>query len=282
MTGVLKVQGAETVQRRLLRYLQSFRVHPALLLVGTERDVKREVALSIARFHLCQNRGQQAFCGECSSCKRIDKGLHPDVLVYGVPEEGEEEEPQIKIELIREISHQMSIAPLEGVAKICIVDECHRMNTAAANAFLKTLEEPAPNRFFMLLTTQPGTLLPTILSRTLEFKFRPEMEAPPVDLEKKEKYLELLAASKKNRSVSELVSKLSEKEDVLSFLTFLQHEIRTSVLSGNHTSSLFTSESEHSLTRMYDSAVTLEGRLRSNANSGLMLEDFLRTHSFGA
>lgn len=282
MTTTLKVSGAETVQRRLFRYLQSGRIHSALLLIGIDRDVKREVALSIARFHLCQKRGEEAFCGECSSCKRIEKGLHPDVLLYGAPEEGDqEEEPQIKIELVREMTHQMSIAPLEGRAKICIIDECHRMNSAAQNAFLKTLEEPGPNRYFILLTTQPGNLLPTILSRTLEFKFRPELEAPAIAPELKTRYLTLLLNSQKSRSIAEMLHELPEKEDVLSFVQYLQHEIRGAALAKNP-SPLFPSQSQHALTRLYDHCVTLEGRLRSNANSGLMLEDFLRTNGFGA
>lgn len=283
MSGALKVQGAETVQRRLLRYLQSGRIHPALLLVGAEREVKRQVALSIARFHFCQQKENLAFCEECSSCRRIEKGLHPDVLLYGVADEGEEEETQIKIETVREIAYQMSISPLEGRAKICIIDECHRLNAAAGNALLKTLEEPAPNRYFILLTTQPGNILPTILSRTLEFKFKPEHEAPPMSAELKTKCLELLAAAQKTRSLSALVSELSEKEDVLNFLQYLQHEIRNAVLSGdNSPSPLLPARSTLARTQLYEKAVALEGRLRSNANSGLMLEDFLRTNAFGS
>ena len=88
----LKVLGAESTQRRLFNYLLSGRVHPALLFAGGNPEVKLAVALSIAKYHLCSERGEEAFCGKCSSCRRIEKGLHPDVVVYGRTDEEEGEE----------------------------------------------------------------------------------------------------------------------------------------------------------------------------------------------
>lgn len=105
--------------------------------------MKIDSAKGIAKFLLCKSRGQ-SYCGACSSCLRIEKEIHPDVLIIG-----ESEEDSLKVDAIRELSHQMAIAPLESDSKICIIDECHRMNTASSNAFLKTLEEPGVGRYFL-------------------------------------------------------------------------------------------------------------------------------------
>jgi|694.fasta_scaffold106447_3 DNA polymerase III delta prime subunit len=268
--GVFGVAGNAPAQDRLLRYLQSGRVHPGIILVGPDKALKWEVAKSMAKFLFCSKKGKLAFCGECSSCKRIEKEIHPDVLLFK-----ENEEEALKVETIREITHQMEVAPLEGGCKVCIIDEAHKMNQASANAFLKTLEEPKEGRFFILLTTQLGSFLPTILSRSIVFQFKPEKDAVTFTDEENAKFRELIVQFKKNSDTKAIVEHCEEKEVCLRFVQFLQLELHKTALSEKSTD-LFASLSAADCAKKFDELVDFEGRLRSNANYGLMLESLLR------
>lgn len=263
----------ETTQRRIFRYLQSNRVHPALLLTGPSREEKVTVAIEMAKFLLCSGKKTEVACGKCSDCGRVARKAHPDLVVFGLAEEGEEED-LIKIETVREITHYMDLSSHEGKAKICIVDEAHRMNSAAQNAFLKTLEEPGVGRYFILLSTQPGRLLTTVLSRCLEFSFKPEVHGRLLTPEERQKYLKLFSDGLKEKGFSDLTEELSEKADVMQFVRTLQTEMREGIVEGRPLTEL-QFLSEHEITRLFDTLVELEGRLRSNANPSLMLEGFL-------
>lgn len=270
MSLTLGVSGSETVQRRLVHYLLSGRVHSSLLFVGPDKQIKWDVAKKVAQFLFCREKTVTGLqCGNCSTCYRVDKDLYPDLLLFR-----DSEEDALKVEVIREITHHMEISPIEGRAKICIIDECHRMNTASANAFLKTLEEPKADRYFLLLSTQPGSLPPTLLSRCLQFIFKPESEAAPLSDEIREKFEKLYQDMLKTHNLSPLISEMSEKEDCYRFLHFLQWELRNALLHGK--SHLFTELSPMELSEKFEATLTLESRLRSNANYGLMLESLLR------
>jgi DNA polymerase III delta' subunit len=277
--GALGASGCLTVQERLLRYLQSKRIHPALLFIGPEKELKYQVAKGMAKFLFCQAPSQRAFCGQCSNCKRIEKEIHPDVYFFK-----EDSEDTLKIETVREVIGQMRVSPIEGPYKICVIDEAHRMNSAAANAFLKTLEEPGEGRFFILTTTQSGSILPTVSSRCIEFVFRPENQGVFLTESEQTKYRDLLTQVAKTKDYGKASSSLEEKEEALKFLQFLQAEIYQSILAqetGTSPALFFTQFSSHQLTLTFDSVVTLEGQLRSNANYALMIESFLRKYFSG-
>ncbi len=106
-------------------------------------------------------------CDECSSCKKIDAGVHPDFL-FIEPESG-----QIRIEEIRAIDGMLSLKPFEGKWKVVIVDEANTMNSFAANAFLKTLEEPPGDSLIILISSNPDRLPDTIRSRCSRLNFTP-------------------------------------------------------------------------------------------------------------
>jgi DNA polymerase-3 subunit delta' len=106
-------------------------------------------------------------CDECSSCKKIDIGVHPDFLLIS-PEGG-----QIRIEEIRAIDDVLSFKPFEGRRKAVIVDEADNMNPYAANAFLKTLEEPPEDSLIILISSNPDRLPDTIRSRCSRLNFTP-------------------------------------------------------------------------------------------------------------
>jgi hypothetical protein len=269
--GVLGVVGNRPMQKRLLDYVRSGRIHPSLVFAGPDPEMKFRVAKNLAKAMLCEKPGTRAFCAVCSACKRVDKELHPDVLF--LKEEGED---NLKIELVRSTCHQMEISPMEASVKICIVQECHRMNNASANAFLKTLEEPAPGRYFWLLTTQVGSLLPTILSRCLQFTFAPETDAVP-DTQAIAELEALLSESLQTRNLAPLVAKLDDKDACLQLVRHLQHGFRAiATAQGAPPTPLFQKFDEWQALNKFDAAVALEGRLRSNANCGLLLEDFIR------
>ncbi len=260
-----------TTLERLQEYIRGGRVHPALLLSGPDPRLKFQAAKNLAKQLMCTQGNQERFCGECSPCRRIQKEVHPDVLI--LREEGEE---LIKIDTIRELCHQMEVSPIEGGRKIAVIDECHRMNTASANAFLKTLEEPGANRHFFLLTSQPSALLPTILSRCLQFSFKPG-ESLPVSEVKSQAQREALVAYLKSPNPPGQVQEWTEKEMAFSFLQTLQAEIRA-ILNSSHSLPELSRYSSQHLLDSFEAAVELEGRLRSNANYGLLVESYLRRY----
>lgn len=126
---------------------------------------KGTLALDLARLLNCQ--GESPPCGDCSSCRRIGAGLHPDVQVVAPAR------TEIGIEQIREIASSAYLSPFEGRGRVYILDGVERLSLEAANCFLKTLEEPPPQVLFLLLTSAEGALLPTIISRCQRLELRP-------------------------------------------------------------------------------------------------------------
>lgn len=271
--GALGIAGNEAIQDRLLHYLDGNRIHPACILAGPSETGKLALAKNVAKHLLCPNRKQPPFCDRCSTCRRIDNDLHPDVLVCR--EEGED---VIKIDTVRDLCHQMALTPVEGAAKICIVDECHRLNVSSANAFLKTLEEPGPERYFWLLTSQMGALIPTILSRCLKFRLNPLADGADQALSEPAHLIEsirpLWEQAVQNKDATPLISALDKKEKAQALISFLQRELHSQIMSNPESPQSFLQLSR------FEQAVETEGRLRSNANYGLMLESFLIQNYF--
>jgi len=106
-------------------------------------------------------------CDECASCKKIDNQAHPDFLMVS-PEKGE-----IRVDEIRAIEEALSFSPYEGIRKVVIVDDADMMNASAANAFLKTLEEPPAQSIIILVSASPDRLPETIRSRCARINFSP-------------------------------------------------------------------------------------------------------------
>lgn len=106
-------------------------------------------------------------CGECRACRNIANGQHPDVQMI------EPDGATVKIEQIRTLEADAALVPYEAQWKVFILNNAERMTEAAANALLKTLEEPARNTVFVLLTSTVAALLPTIVSRCQAVTFSP-------------------------------------------------------------------------------------------------------------
>ena len=143
---------------RLKSALESNRLAHAYLLVASPES-GLEVAHSIASLILCET---QSACGECRACRLCSTRSHPDVLVVGPTGRS----AALTVSQIREVIDFVGKKPYLGTAKIVILVEADRMTREAANAFLKTLEEPAGNSTLLLLTERPQALPETVISRS--------------------------------------------------------------------------------------------------------------------
>ena len=166
MWGVVGHQG---VVRLLDRARALDRLAPAYLLVGPPHVGKATVALALAKAVNC--RGATPPCGECDQCRHIDEGRHPDVRVLEVQEIAGQR--AISIDAVRELQRQAYLRPFEGQWRVTIIDGAEYLSEPAANALLKTLEEPPPNVLLVLLATNAEAVLPTIRSRCQRLDHRP-------------------------------------------------------------------------------------------------------------
>ena len=147
---------------------------PSLLFAGPAGIGKRLTALSVAQALNCNNTGLRAqgsgldACGVCAACTRIARGVHPDVLFVSPGDSG-----NIKIDQVREVIDSAHYRPFEGRRRVVIIDDADALVPHAQNALLKTLEEPTPSSVFILVTARPDMLLPTVLSRCPQLRFRP-------------------------------------------------------------------------------------------------------------
>ncbi len=268
--GALGVEGYLKSQKKLQSYLEGQRVHSSILVVGPQEESRFEIAKKMALWILAKKKGINPQ-EESTLSRRIEKGLHPDVFLYQEPEE-----TSIKIEVIRELCTQMEYSPLEGGAKVCIVDDCQRLTESAANAILKSLEEPGPDRYYLLLTAQPSSLLPTLISRCVSFQLWPDSHTEITDSAAAE-FDSALTEFQKTRNTMAVQSLLKEKESAHQFLLHLQtrsyREMRN--FSAADDDALYGS------LRAFEACLETEAQLRSNANYGLMLENLLIQHFGG-
>lgn len=270
-----------STEKRLARYLRSPRIHPALLFSGPGAASKREAITRLAALFLCaQPKKGDAGCGRCQSCRKVAAGVHPDLLWVRTPD-GEEAEP-IKIETVREVLLSFETAPHEATHKIAIFDEAHRLTESAANALLKGLEEPAPGRVYWLLSTQARSLLGTIRSRSLEFRFPPEGavqdEASP---EETKTFADATAKAWKDRSpypvLDVLGSAATGHGTAERYVRWLLGSLRAAAVDEAPKGAPFADLPKTAVLDAFDDAVTLEEKLRSNANFGLLVGSYLRT-----
>lgn len=170
-----QIYGQEHLTRQLSAGLLTGRLAHAYLLVGPPHVGKMTLAVNIAQAVNCPERDGGAPCGACSQCQRIARGVHPDVQVIGVGS-GEEDGParrDIRIDQVREIEGFLNLSAYEGAGKVVIIDGAELMNAAAANALLKTLEEPPAGTMLLLLTANEDALLSTIRSRCRALHLKP-------------------------------------------------------------------------------------------------------------
>ncbi len=165
----------------LIRLLSKATLPQTSLFTGPSGIGKKTAAVCLAALANCHSPMGGDLCGVCSSCSKVESGNHPDVTVVDarwiesfLEQRKKRFNPQvIPIDVAREIVRQAQYRPYEGKLRVFIVDSAEKLNEPAANALLKTLEEPPESSRLILVTAYPNRLLPTILSRCQTFAFHP-------------------------------------------------------------------------------------------------------------
>jgi DNA polymerase-3 subunit delta' len=175
--------GHAQVHQLLARAALRGSLPPSLIFAGPDGVGKRMAAVALAQLLNCtpspaadggmfgdaeESSGAPAddACGVCPSCRRIARGVHADVLMIVPGETG-----AIKVEQVREAVERTAYRPFEGRRRVVIIDHADALVVAAQDALLKTLEEPPPASVFVLVTSRPDVLLPTVRSRCQRMRF---------------------------------------------------------------------------------------------------------------
>lgn len=161
--------GVRRVLARCLDLNASGGLPGTLMVVGPPGLGREALALALGAALICRE-GRNAEC-VCGSCERVRRGVHPDLEVLAVAPDKQE----ITIEQARKVVETVDQRPYEGMRRVYIVDSCQTppLNSEAASALLKTLEEPPPQATFLLLANNPARVLPTIVSRAVQLRVPP-------------------------------------------------------------------------------------------------------------
>lgn len=165
------IVGHESPKAMLQAAMRNDRIAHAYLFHGDDRIGKRLMAIRFSQALNCDLDEIAQACGSCRSCRQIEAKTHPDLVI--IEPDQELANPQIKIEQIRSLEQHLIYRPLIGRFKIVLIDEADRLTIGAANALLKTLEEPPDHSFFVLITARPYALPATIQSRCQCLRFVP-------------------------------------------------------------------------------------------------------------
>ena len=216
-----EVVGQDYIVKTLKNAIQNQQIAHAYLFAGPRGTGKTSIAKLFAKMVNCTN--SDAPCGECDNCKAVKDNTHPDIIELDAASNN-------KVEDIRQLIDNVIYAPILGKYKVYIIDEAHMLTTSAFNAFLKTLEEPPANVIFILATTEPQKIIPTVLSRCQRYNFT------KIDTQNMKKRLAYILEKENipyDQSALDLIISLSDggMRDVLSILeqvlAYGNNELRT-------------------------------------------------------
>lgn len=168
-----KIHGQEHLTPALNRGLSQGQLAHAYLLVGPPHIGKDTLALQLAQAVNCV--GEDPPCGQCTQCRRIERGIHPDIQrIAPTPDEKTGRmHTEIRLDQVLAIERAIALQPYEGRYRVFIFEGAERLSPEAANALLKTLEEPPAHVLLLLTATEEDALLPTIRSRCQRLELRP-------------------------------------------------------------------------------------------------------------
>jgi DNA polymerase-3 subunit delta' len=187
--SIFEIKYQDRAIERFQQAMAANRLSHAYIFAGPDGVGKSTTASELAQLLLCEQPAQTSHngwldsCSQCTSCKLIPSGNHPDLhliykeLISTIPGKDKNLATELGIDVIRqEVIEKVGLKPNMGKNKVFIILEAHLLNRSAQNALLKTLEEPPPNTYLFLITEQIGAMLPTIRSRsqTLFFTLLPE------------------------------------------------------------------------------------------------------------
>lgn len=175
--------GHEWAAQLLQKHISTQRVRHAYLITGPDGIGKRTLAIRFAQALNCEtSKDFSSRCGECRVCRQIEAHAYPDLRVL----EPEDVSAALKVDEVRELSRWLSLAPYQGKWRMALLFDFHQASISAANALLKTLEEPASQVVLILTALSTDDLLPTIVSRCEQIALRPvaikEIEAGLMNL----------------------------------------------------------------------------------------------------
>jgi DNA polymerase-3 subunit delta' len=184
-----QVIGQNRVVSLLQNCLDSGRLAHAYLLVGPPRVGKMTLAVNLAQALNCE--AAERPCRECASCRKIAAAKYADVQIIGLAQNGDSSEAKlIGIDQIKQVQHTASLPPFEGKHKVFIIDGAELLSLEAANCLLKTLEEPADDVTFILLTTNDRLLPETVVSRCQRLELPPLATAETASTLRSEYHIE--------------------------------------------------------------------------------------------
>ncbi len=213
-----EIVGQEHVVRTLRNALLSGRIHHAYLFAGPRGTGKTTTARLLAKAVNCLAPREERPCNECEICVAVNEGRLLDLIEIDAAS-------NTGVDDVRELRERVGFRPNEARYKVYVIDEVHMLSNAAFNALLKTLEEPPPHAIFVLATTEPHKILPTVLSRCQRFDFhrisvgeiidRLEWIAEQENLHSERQALELIArqATGSMRDAESLLDQLASYDD---------------------------------------------------------------------
>jgi DNA polymerase III subunit delta' len=316
--GFDAILAQEPAVQTLVRALKSGRVHHAYRFEGPPGVGKEMAALALAQALVCESHGPLA-CARCSACRRAVTfseqeprvPLHPDVIflqrgLYSKSVLGASEATGISVEQVRRVVlGRAGFRPHEGRALVFIVRDADELTVQAANALLKTLEEPDPATHFVLITSRPNRLLDTVRSRTLAVRFGPlpddvvarilaEHDAPPaaaplaqgsaslaLELSEEDhaeardgfirRALEAIDAPDLATAIDLMETRALSRDELRGQLSFLAQAL---ALNGRDTAARAPDQAERAA-RRYGEVTEAMSELERNAQPALVLESML-------
>lgn len=296
---MIKPIGHDNTLRTLEKIAIGRKIPHSFIFSGIEGIGKKLSALYFAKLLNCESEIKIP-CNICSGCKKIDKNIHPDILILDT------EKKQITIDMVREIISFSQTNPFEGKYKVAIVNDAHKLNQFASNALLKTIEEPYSSTIFILITHSLNKLLPTIQSRCIKINFSPISQEKLREIlvhmgHEEEKINEILELT--DGSVLQAVNLLNEEvfSDISTMKDFLNHiktksfyeiakfceeinkknleDLLISIIIKNFYFQIHhnTNDSPFEMFNKYQKTINFHRNLRYNINKAFLLETLLLT-----